>query len=84
MMVNQFNAFATGDVNMRQLFHCLQWYTSSALYYYNNNNNNNNTHIIIIVIAGSERVKEIHAETCAIVQYGTMEGRSYITIKFAA
>ena len=24
-----FNPFATGDAYMRQLFHCLQWYTGS-------------------------------------------------------
>ena len=72
MMVNQINPFATGDTNMRQLFHCLQWYASPAVYYY------------YYYYAGSERVKEIHTETCAVVHYGTMKGRSYITIKLAA
>ena len=29
LIFQHFNPFATGDANMRQLFHCLQWYTGT-------------------------------------------------------
>ena len=38
------NPFATGDVYMRQLFHCLQWYVGSERV--NNNNIYLDTHKI--------------------------------------